>query len=102
MTKLRFILLHLSDFLRGEPLRAIIYGAAGVWFFAALALDRIPDMAFDEAVVSATAVLGSLVGAVEWARRLVTPLDAPVLPLGTIVSTPDTTTPPNDAVVTSL
>lgn len=57
--------------LQGSPARAIGYGAAVVMYLVALALDRIPDMTFDQAVTSAVTAVTILVGIVEAIRHYV-------------------------------
>lgn len=59
------------ELLRGEVARAIGWGAAIVIYLVALALDRIPDMSLDQALVSATAAIVTVGGVIEAIRRYV-------------------------------
>lgn len=59
------------DLLRGEPARAIGYGAAAVIYLVALAFERIPDMSPEDALVSATAAITVVAGVIETIRRFV-------------------------------
>lgn len=65
------ILDKVRDLLRGEPARAIGYGAAVVIYLVALAFDRIPDMTLDAALVSATAAIVTVGSVIETIRRFV-------------------------------
>ena len=68
------LLAKASDLLKGEPARVIGYGAAVAIFLVASALDRIPDMTIDEALVAATAAIVTIGGVIESIRSLVTPV----------------------------
>lgn len=59
------------ELLRGEPARAIGYGAAAVIYLVALATDRIPDMTPDQALTAAVAAIGVIAGVIESIRSLV-------------------------------
>jgi len=65
------LLNRVRSLLRGEPLRAIIYGAAVIYFLAAQVSDRIPDVTFDQATITTTAAAAALV---ELCRQLVMPV----------------------------
>ena len=54
-----------------SPARAIGYGAAVVVYLVANAFGRIPDMTIDQAVYTATVVIGILVAVIEAIRHYV-------------------------------
>ncbi|HEY6014588.1 MAG TPA: hypothetical protein VIU37_11285 [Candidatus Limnocylindrales bacterium] len=59
--------------LKGEPLRAIGYGAGVIIYLVAKASGKIPDVSIDEAILQAGAAAALLASVVETARRYVTP-----------------------------
>jgi len=65
------LLSRIRTLLQGEPLRVIVYGAAVTYFIVAQASDRIPDVTFDQATVTALAAVTALT---ELARQLVMPV----------------------------
>lgn len=73
------VLAKASDLLKGEPARAIGYGAAAAIYLVAYAFDAIPDMTPEQALVSAVAAIGTLAGVIESIRSLVTPVAKPNL-----------------------
>lgn len=67
------LLNRVRSLLQGEPLRAIVYGAAVIYFIVAGVSDRIPDVDFDQATIAAVAAVTALT---ELCRQLVTPVAA--------------------------
>lgn len=59
------------NILRGEPARAIGYGAAAIIYIAAKASGRIPDQSPEEALTTAAAAITLLAGVVESIRHFV-------------------------------
>lgn len=59
------------DLLKGEPARAIGYGAAAAIYLVALAFDRVPDMTPEDALTAATAAIITITGVIETIRRFV-------------------------------
>ena len=65
------ILDKVRELLRGEPARAIGYGAAAIIYLVAYAFDAIPDMTPEAALTAAVAAIGTLAGVIESIRSLV-------------------------------
>lgn len=63
--------------LKGEPLRFITYGAAGVIYVAARAFGSIDDLSFGESLGQASAAVLVLITVVEIVRQFVTPVAKP-------------------------
>lgn len=71
MDQLRALLDKVEGVLSGEPARAIGYGAAVVIYLVAKASGKIADQSFDQAIISAGAGIGVVVGVIETIRRYV-------------------------------
>lgn len=60
-----------ANILTGEPARAIGYGAALIIYLVAKASGQIADQTPDQALISATAGIASVVGVIESIRHFV-------------------------------
>lgn len=79
MPSLSDILDKAKELLKGEPARAIGYGAAAIIYLVAYAFDAIPDMTPDAALLAATGAIATLATVIESIRSLVTPVAKPDL-----------------------
>lgn len=83
------------NLLKGEPARAIGYGAAAIIYLVALALDAIPDMPPEDALIAATAAIATISSVIETIRHFVY---SPAT-VASIVTTPPTAAGPIVAAV---
>jgi hypothetical protein len=71
MDKVNDILDKARELLKGEPLRAIGYGAGVIIYIVAKALGNVEDIPLDQAIVQAGLAAATLASVIETARRFV-------------------------------
>ena len=68
-------LARVSDALKGEPARVIGYGSAVVIYLVANVVGAIPDVTFDNAILSGAAAITVVASVVESIRHFVSPVN---------------------------
>lgn len=73
------VLDKVADVLKGEPARAIGYGAGVIVYFVARASGSIDDLTVEESILLTAGYVTTIAGVIESIRHLVTPVAKPNL-----------------------